>query len=275
MSPAQGSKLHSEGSAGTVSAWPSRHSVGPWALAAQAGDEVRAPGLGGEQLALEARVGRASRRAAPARAARCPGGLAVSMRISRWRSSTRLARRGRRPAGDRASSLHPSRLLRSRRARPGSGHTDRLENRVMERLFDTGEERGQRTSVPPAEAPLAVRMRPRSLDELVGQEHLLGEGSALRTAIESRRAALGDPLRAARARARRPWPGSSPRPRRGAFEEESAVNAGRAEVRAVIERAEERRRGRRRADDLLPRRDPPLQQGAAGRAAARGRGGAA
>src|SRR5205085_5858176 len=29
---------------------------------------------------------------------------------------------------------------------------------------------------------------------------------------------------------------------RGAFEEESAVNAGRAEVRAVIERAEERRR---------------------------------
>ena len=30
---------------------------------------------------------------------------------------------------------------------------------------------------------------------------------------------------------------------RGAFEEESAVNAGRAEVRAVIERAAERRRG--------------------------------
>ena len=36
-----------------------------------------------------------------------------------------------------------------------------------------------------ADAPLAVRMRPRSLDELVGQEHVLGEGSALRTAIES------------------------------------------------------------------------------------------
>ena len=28
-------------------------------------------------------------------------------------------------------------------------------------------------------------MRPRTLDELVGQEHLLGEGSALRTAIET------------------------------------------------------------------------------------------
>jgi putative ATPase len=33
-------------------------------------------------------------------------------------------------------------------------------------------------------APLADRMRPRSLDELVGQEHLIGEGSLLRRAIE-------------------------------------------------------------------------------------------
>ncbi|AJT42885.1 ATPase AAA [Psychromicrobium lacuslunae] len=31
-----------------------------------------------------------------------------------------------------------------------------------------------------ARAPLAVRMRPRSLDEVVGQQHLLGEGSPLR-----------------------------------------------------------------------------------------------
>ena len=35
------------------------------------------------------------------------------------------------------------------------------------------------------------------------------------------------------------------------------------------------RRAARPRDDLLPRRDPPLQQGPAGRAAARGRGGAA
>ena len=33
-------------------------------------------------------------------------------------------------------------------------------------------------------APLAARMRPETLDEVVGQEHLLGEGTALRTAIE-------------------------------------------------------------------------------------------
>ena len=34
-------------------------------------------------------------------------------------------------------------------------------------------------------APLADRMRPRSLDEIVGQEHLLGPGRVLRTAIET------------------------------------------------------------------------------------------
>src|SRR5260370_369601 len=32
-------------------------------------------------------------------------------------------------------------------------------------------------------APLAQRLRPRSLDEFVGQEQVLGEGSALRLAI--------------------------------------------------------------------------------------------
>ena len=37
-------------------------------------------------------------------------------------------------------------------------------------------------------APLAVRMRPRSLDELVGQDHLLAEGSPLRRLIEAEQA---------------------------------------------------------------------------------------
>jgi len=36
----------------------------------------------------------------------------------------------------------------------------------------------------PANAPLAARMRPRSLDEFVGQQQLVGPGTALRTAIE-------------------------------------------------------------------------------------------
>ncbi|HJS28023.1 MAG TPA: replication-associated recombination protein A, partial [Anaerolineales bacterium] len=37
------------------------------------------------------------------------------------------------------------------------------------------------------EAPLAARMRPRSLDEFVGQEEILGEGRLLRRAIEADR----------------------------------------------------------------------------------------
>src|SRR4029078_9664763 len=34
-------------------------------------------------------------------------------------------------------------------------------------------------------SPLAERMRPQTLDDLVGQEHLTGKGSVLRTAIEN------------------------------------------------------------------------------------------
>lgn len=43
-------------------------------------------------------------------------------------------------------------------------------------LFDQSEDRH-------GHAPLAVRMRPESLDEYVGQEHILGEGKLLRRAI--------------------------------------------------------------------------------------------
>jgi len=38
-----------------------------------------------------------------------------------------------------------------------------------------------------AEAPLAARMRPTTLDEIVGQEHILGPGTLLRRAIEADR----------------------------------------------------------------------------------------
>jgi putative ATPase len=40
-------------------------------------------------------------------------------------------------------------------------------------------------ATPPPAGPLADRMRPRALDEVVGQEHLLGPGRVLRAAIES------------------------------------------------------------------------------------------
>src|SRR5881296_1554548 len=39
-------------------------------------------------------------------------------------------------------------------------------------------------SSPPADAPLADRMRPQSLDEILGQGHLLDPGKPLRTALE-------------------------------------------------------------------------------------------
>ena len=110
---------------------------------------------------------------------------------------------------------------------------------MSERLFETGGET-RRTGVPPEEAPLAVRMRPRDLDELAGQTHLLEQGSALRVAIES-----GEPHSAIYYGP--PGSGKTTVARiiaaraRGAFEERSAVNAGRAEVREVIARAEERR----------------------------------
>lgn len=39
----------------------------------------------------------------------------------------------------------------------------------------------------PPDAPLAVRMRPASLDEIMGQEHLLGPGKLLRRTLESDR----------------------------------------------------------------------------------------
>ena len=37
----------------------------------------------------------------------------------------------------------------------------------------------------PPHAPLAERLRPRHLGEVIGQQHLLGEGMALRLAFES------------------------------------------------------------------------------------------
>ena len=54
----------------------------------------------------------------------------------------------------------------------------------MEDLFGPG--KVEETGVDQA-APLAARMRPRSLDEYVGQQHILGAGKLLRRAIESDR----------------------------------------------------------------------------------------
>src|SRR5829696_8519203 len=87
--------------------------------------------------------------------------------------------------------------------------------------------------------PLAARMRPQSLGEFVGQEHLLARGSALRTAIEDGRPhsmiLYGPPGTGKTTLARMLAVNA-----RASFEEASAVSAGRAEVREVLERARHR-----------------------------------
>ena len=88
-------------------------------------------------------------------------------------------------------------------------------------------------------APLAQRVRPRTLDELVGQTHVLGEGSALRRAIEEDRTPslilYGPPgvgkTTIARIVAERTG---------AAFEELSAVSARVDDVRSVLQRARDR-----------------------------------
>jgi putative ATPase len=91
----------------------------------------------------------------------------------------------------------------------------------------------------PEVAPLALRMRPQSLDAFVGQEQVLGEGSALRAAIEEdrvRSAIFYGP----------PGTGKTTLARivanmtGAAFEELSAVSATVAQVREVLARARER-----------------------------------
>jgi len=95
-----------------------------------------------------------------------------------------------------------------------------------------------------ATAPLAARMRPRTLDEVVGQDHVLGEGSALRRAIEEGRPHsmifYGPPGTGKTTLARLVASHAN-----AAFEELSAVQVGSKDVREVIARARERLNGGR------------------------------
>ena len=89
-----------------------------------------------------------------------------------------------------------------------------------------------------AQAPLAARMRPRSLDEFVGQEHLVGPGRLLRRAIE------GDDLSSLILYGP-PGTGKTSlahviaKATRSEVEQVNAVTAGVADLKQVIARAQE------------------------------------
>ncbi len=91
------------------------------------------------------------------------------------------------------------------------------------------------------EAPLAARMRPRSLEEFVGQEHIIGEGKLLRRAIQA------DRLFSSIIFTGPPGTGKTTLAQlialhtQAHFETISAVLAGVAELRRVISEARERR----------------------------------
>ncbi|MDU0967783.1 MAG: replication-associated recombination protein A [Actinomycetaceae bacterium] len=106
-------------------------------------------------------------------------------------------------------------------------------------LFDSAMLSDAGIPQPDANAPLAVRMRPRSLDELVGQDSLVAAGSPLRRLIEGGGAASASSVIL--------WggPGTGKttiayliaRSVERRFVEVSAVSAGVKEVRAVISEA--------------------------------------
>ena len=108
---------------------------------------------------------------------------------------------------------------------------------VSDSLFDVpGGDDGRVSAAPPASAPLAVRMRPASLDEVVGQENLLRPGSPLRRLVEGSGAAsvilYGPPGTGKTTLASLVSQATGRR-----FEALSALSAGVKEVRAVIDNA--------------------------------------
>ena len=92
------------------------------------------------------------------------------------------------------------------------------------------------------EAPLAARMRPRILDEFVGQEEIVGPGKLLRRAIEADRLFSSIILWGPPGTGKTTLAMVIANQTQSHFDTLSAVLAGKAELREVLERALERRK---------------------------------
>ena len=93
-----------------------------------------------------------------------------------------------------------------------------------------------------SEAPLAARMRPRTLSEYIGQEHIVGPGKLLRRAIEADRLFSSIILWGPPGTGKTTLAQVVANTTRSHFATISAILAGKAELRQIIEAALERRR---------------------------------
>ncbi len=91
------------------------------------------------------------------------------------------------------------------------------------------------------EAPLAARMRPRTLDEFVGQEHIVGQGKLLRRAIETDKLFSSIIIWGPPGTGKTTLAAISANTTKSHFETISAVTAGVADIRRLIGEAKERR----------------------------------
>lgn len=92
------------------------------------------------------------------------------------------------------------------------------------------------------QAPLAARMRPRTLDDIVGQKHILAEGSLLRRAIQADRLFSSIILYGPPGTGKTTLARVIANTTKAHFESMSAVLAGVGDLRKSIEAATERRR---------------------------------
>lgn len=93
-----------------------------------------------------------------------------------------------------------------------------------------------------SDAPLAARMRPRTLDEFIGQEDILGAGKLLRRAIEADRLFSSIILWGPPGTGKTTLAMVIANHTKSHFETLSAVLAGKPELRVVIDKAIERRK---------------------------------